>query len=472
GGPDFAQPMVVNYTNISYSATEIVYEGTYSFRGATEAVTCRVNLTTKAVTGTGACQNALGGTPTSTTGTTTTGTTGTTTTGTGTGTTTTTTTTTGTTVTQTTTLPDSTVTTVTVKPLTAAEQTRAWVRSGALSGAAAGRGHCARHAESRRHRLHRSRRDVRRAVVAGQRRRPCRPPPSSSSPPTRRPPPPTPSPTAKAVATTVLGRALSVRGGAGVSTGDLTDGLGLWVQPFGYGARQDRRDGQDGYLDRTLGVALGADARVADQTRVGVALTYIASHIDGRDSSSGDRTSVKGGNLSLYAQYEGKPFYVVGQVNAGISGYDSRRYIGLTGQAADADYRGWQLGARVDAGMPLALGGGWQATPMAGLAYVHSRVNGYTESGAGPLNLSVDDSRNNALTGSLGARVSYDHTADGLTWTPISRRSPTTTSPASGRRPPPASCRWAARPSSPRGRTPPASAAISPPASTSPPPAT
>jgi len=359
------------------------------------------------VTGSGACQNALGGTPTSptTTGTTTTGTT------------TTTTTTTGTTVTQTTTLPDNTVTTVTVKPLTAAEQTRAWVQSGALSALLPGDGvalalqNLAGNASANLDTMFEALSVLASAAdraAAAQQLQPVNPSATATNAVA----------SAKAVATTVLGRALSVRGGAGVSTGDLTDGLGLWVQPFGYGARQDRRDGQDGYLDRTLGVAMGADARVAEQVRVGLALTYLASHIDGRGGSSGDRTSAKGGNLSLYAQYEGKPFYVVGQLNAGVSGYDSRRYIGLTGQAADADYRGWQIGARVDAGMPLALGGGWQATPMAGLAYVHSRVDGYTESGAGALNLSVDESRNNALTGSLGGRVSYDRTADGLTWTP------------------------------------------------------
>ncbi|MCW2248124.1 outer membrane autotransporter protein [Azospirillum fermentarium] len=413
GGPDFTQPMVVNYTNISYSASEIVYQGTYTYKGVTEAVTCRVNTATQAVTGSGACQNALGGSSSSsstTTGTTT----GTTTTAT---TTTTTGTTTGTTVTQTATLPDNTVTSVTVTPRTAAEQTRAWVQSGALSALMPGdgvalalqglAGNPAAGLEPVFLALSALASDADRAAAARQ-LQPATPSATATNAVA----------TAKAVATTVLGRALSVRGGAGVSTGDLTDGLGLWVQPFGYGARQDHRDGQDGYLDRTLGVAVGADVRVADQTRVGLALTYLASAIDGRGGSSGDRTSVKGGNASLYAQYEAPSFYVVGQVSAGISGYDSRRSIPLTGQAADADYRGWQVGVRVDGGVPLALGGGWQATPMAGLAYVHSRVNGYTETGAGALNLSVDDTRNNALTGSLGGRVSYDHTGDGLTWTP------------------------------------------------------
>lgn len=406
GGPDFQQPMVVDYTNISYSASEIVYQGTVTRGGVTESLTCRVNLATQAVTGTGACQNALGGSTTTTT------TTPSTTTPT-----TTTTTTTGTDVTQTTTLADNTVVTVTTPAQTAADQSRAWVKSGALAALLPGNG-VAQAMESLASIPSAGLDPVFEAfqtlasdadrVAAARQLQPSAPSATVTNAVT----------TAKAVATTVLGRAMAVRGGTGVSTGDLTDGLGLWVQPFGYGARQDHRDGQDGYLDRTLGVALGGDVRVADQVRVGLALTYVTSHIDGRGGSSGDGTTVKGGHASLYTQYEGNPFYMVGQLSAGISRYDTHRAIPLTGQRADADYHGWQFAARVDGGLPLALGGGWQATPMAGLAYVHSRTNSYTESGAGALNLSVDDKRNNALTGSLGGRLSYGHTGDGLTWTP------------------------------------------------------
>lgn len=408
GGPDFQQPMVVNYTNISYSASEIVYQGTYTYKGVTEAINCRVNTATQAVSGSGACNSALGGgsSGTSTGTTTTTGTGGTTTT---TGT-----TTTGTT---TTTLTDGTTATTTINLTTPAEHSRAWVRSGALSALLPGQG-VTKALETLANIQSPSldyvfdafatlTTDAQRAAAVRQ----LQPATPSAAPANA-------VATAKAVATTVLGRALAVRGGAGVSTGDLTDGLGMWIQPFGYRAVQGARDGQDGYTDRTLGVALGADAKVADQVRVGLALTYAASQIDGRDASIGDDTDVKSGYVSLYSQYETKALYVVGQLTAGFSGYDGHRYISATNQHAESDYRGWQVGARVDAGMPVALGGGWLATPMAGLAYIHSRTNSYTETGAGALSLSVEGESNNALIGSLGGRLAYEKTSDGVTWTP------------------------------------------------------
>lgn len=409
GGADFQQPMVVNYTNISYTASEIVYEGTVSYKGVTEAVSCRVNTRTQAVTGTGACQNALGG---ASAGTSTAGSTATTTTGS----TTTTTTTTGV-VQTTTTLSDATTVTTTIPTLSAADQGRAWIRSGALTSLLPGdgvstalnalAGVSSTQLDAVFEAFEAMASDVDRAAAAQQLQ-----PNSPSATATNA------VATAKAVAGAVLARAAAVRGGGGVSTGDATNGLGLWIQPFGYGARQDRRDGQDGYDDRTFGVAVGADKLVGDGFRVGLALTYVGSNIDGRDASSGDGTRVRGGHAAVYAQYETRSYYVVGQLGGGVSGYDGSRYISGLNQTADSDYRGWQIGARVDAGAPMSLGGAWQAVPMVGLAYVHSHTNGYTENGAGALNLTVESARNNSLTGSLGGRIGYAHAGDGAIWTP------------------------------------------------------
>lgn len=401
GGPDFADPMTVNYTNISFAGTEIVYEGSVTWKGTTQAVTCRVNTTTGAVTGTGACQNALGG---SSGGTGTGGTgTGGTFTGTDTG--------------YTGTTGDGTGVTVVTNPRTAAEQARAWVRSGAYGALLPGHGisqvigALANVSETGLdpffEAMNTLASDVDRAAAARQ-LEPVSPGMTATAAVA----------TAKSIAGTVLGRAVSVRGGTGVSTGDLVSGLGLWVQPFGHRAVQDFRSGQDGYEDRTVGLAVGADTAFSDSIRAGLALSYARTGIDGRDGARGDSTDIDGGYANLYLQYEGRPVYVVAQVGGGFSGYDGRRYIATTNQTADADYRGWQVGARVDAGVPLAVGGNWQVTPMAGLAYLHSHTGSYTESGAGALNLGVDDAENNALTGNLGGRVSYDTTADGTTWTP------------------------------------------------------
>lgn len=411
GGPDFtSSPMEVNYTNISYGAGEIVYQGTYTYKGTTEPVTCRVNTATGAVSGSSACNSSLGSGSSSSTTTTTATTTTPTVTTTQTGSTAT------TTSTVTTTAGTATVVTTT-NTATAASLGRDWVKSGVLQSLLPDAG-VTRVVESLAavqtagldpffEAVNALGTNAQRAAAV-QQLQPVSPGAQITSAVA----------TAQAVTGTVLGRTTSVRGGTGVSTGDLARGLGVWVQPFAYTARQDMRDGQDGYEDTTYGVAIGADTAVADSVRVGLALSYAASDVDGRDASVGDTTDGSSGQATLYAQYEGEAVYVTGQLFGGLSAYDGRRRIAPVGSIADADYDGWQAGARVDAGMPIALGSGWQVTPMAGLAYVHTHIDAYTETGAGALNLTVGDRSNDALTASLGGRVGVDLMADGLTWTP------------------------------------------------------
>ncbi|SOE01417.1 autotransporter outer membrane beta-barrel domain-containing protein [Caenispirillum bisanense] len=407
GGPDYtSSPMEVNYTNISYGAGEIVYQGTYTYKGVTEPINCRVNSATGAVSGSSACQSSLGTGSSSSTATTTSTTSTTTQTG-----------STATTSSTVTTTAGTTTVVTTTNTATAASQGRDWVKSGVLQSLLPGDG-VARVVESLAA-VQTAGLDPFYEAVAGlatntqraaavKQLQPVSPGAQITSAVA----------TAQAVTGTVLGRTTTVRGGTGVSTGDLTRGLGVWVQPFAYNARQDMRDGQDGYEDTTYGVAIGADTAVADSVRVGLALSYASADVDGRDASVGDTTDGSSGQATLYAQYEGEAVYVTGQVFGGLSAYDGRRRIAPLGSVADADYDGWQAGARVDAGMPIALGSGWQVTPMAGLAYVHTHIDAYTETGAGALNLTVGDRSNDALTASLGGRVAVDLMADGFTWTP------------------------------------------------------
>lgn len=409
GGPSYASPLTVDYTDIAYGATEIVYTGTLTHNGVTEALSCRVNNATGAVTGTGACEQALGsGTSTTETPTTPDSTTTTTPTTNPDGT-----TTIGGTITDT----SGTTTVVVTQPSNPADQGRAWVRSGALAALAPDLP-VARVIESLAattdaaldpvyQALQALPSDTDRAAAVSQ-LEPVAPAAPLTSTIT----------VSRTVTGTVVARTTAVRGGTGVSTGDLARGLDVWIQPFGHHAEQGMRNGQDGFDSTTIGLSVGADTALSETVRAGVALSYSGSSADGRDGATGNDVDMRGGHLALYAQYENPVFYLTGQASGGITNYDSQRTITLTNQLASADYDGWHAGARVDAGMPLAAGNGWQVTPMAGLSYLHSHMDGYTETGAGALNLAVGSQGNDSLMASLGGRVSTDVMANGVTWTP------------------------------------------------------
>lgn len=65
GGPDYTSaPATVNFTNIVTSGTTQTYTGDVSRGGVTVAFSCTVNATTREITGSGACADALGGSST------------------------------------------------------------------------------------------------------------------------------------------------------------------------------------------------------------------------------------------------------------------------------------------------------------------------------------------------------------------------------------------------------------------------
>jgi len=73
---------------------------------------------------------------------------------------------------------------------------------------------------------------------------------------------------------------------------------------------------------------------------------------------------------------------------------------------ADADYAGQQYSALLGGGYTLSKGA-LAFTPLASLQYMHLRLNSYTETGAGALNLHVDGQQFDLLQSGLGFKMEY-----------------------------------------------------------------
>lgn len=66
------------------------------------------------------------------------------------------------------------------------------------------------------------------------------------------------------------------------------------------------------------------------------------------------------------------------------------------------------MAARGNAGWPFALSGGTTFTPMAGLEWNRLKQDGYTETGAGALSMTVQDESASRVRSVLGVRVSTE----------------------------------------------------------------
>lgn len=195
-------------------------------------------------------------------------------------------------------------------------------------------------------------------------------------------------------------------GGSGISSGESTKGLGVWGQAFGTTASQGDRNDVSGYDADTYGLAFGSDFQVLDPLRLGLSFAYAQTSVDSTGDRSGSGQDINSYITSLYGTYSGKGWYVDGTLTYGIHKYDATRAVTIAGAAAQtlkADYSGHQYGAKVESGMPLAVGRA-VVTPLVSMAYNNLRQDAYSESG-GAAALRVGSSSTDSIRSGLGAKA-------------------------------------------------------------------
>jgi outer membrane autotransporter protein len=180
-------------------------------------------------------------------------------------------------------------------------------------------------------------------------------------------------------------------------------GLGGWLDGYGlFGSLSGDSDSAD--LDYTIGgFSLGVDYLVAQSWLLGAAGGYAYSDLD-FDGLSGSQHA-NTGQGALYLGYV-KPWLQLGASGRfGYSAMESRREIDFMGRDADADFDGWDAGARVDAALDLWKLGPVELQPMASFAYTHLQQDEIDESGADSLELRTDEQDIDSAVSGLGARL-------------------------------------------------------------------
>ena len=183
---------------------------------------------------------------------------------------------------------------------------------------------------------------------------------------------------------------------------------GLWVKGFGSYLSQSARDGIAGYNAWNAGTALGVDHCFSDALILGISGGYAYGNVN---SVNNDNTVINSAQTSVYGGYQDKirPFFIDTALTFAYNWQVGRRNIidgnTLLGRA-NANYNGQQYGAYVGGGYSFNLTDTIRFTPLASLQYNNMHLNGYTESGAGALNLTIASQNYNQLQSGLGARIS------------------------------------------------------------------
>jgi outer membrane autotransporter protein len=204
--------------------------------------------------------------------------------------------------------------------------------------------------------------------------------------------------------------------GTGIAGGDKGRDQAFWIKAYGSAGKQksEVQDGGtfNGYNVSSSGFAVGVDADVGDDLRVGGAFTYGATGVGMLDGAAGSTTNIKTNQLTVYGMKEMGDMYIDAMVAYAVHGNSATR-AAAHGRTATSSYNATPWTARVGGGYRMPMGGGTVLTPLAALEWSTLKTNAYQESGAGAISLNVDGQTNNTLRSSLGLRYSGDSTWSG-----------------------------------------------------------
>ncbi|MCZ6664918.1 MAG: autotransporter outer membrane beta-barrel domain-containing protein [Gammaproteobacteria bacterium] len=196
---------------------------------------------------------------------------------------------------------------------------------------------------------------------------------------------------------------------AGSETGETTlfttDRLRAFVATTGEFGDVDGSRNQSGFDYDGLFATTGIDYRINHWLLAGVAGTYGAVDADiddGRGGADTDSYSLSGSAQANFMEN----FFLDATVSHTWTDYDTTRRVNSGGTtttaSGDTDGTAWSVMARGSARFPVGSG---YIGPIVKLEYMDVDVDGYTETGAGGLSLTVGDDNHQWLAGSLGARA-------------------------------------------------------------------
>ncbi len=179
----------------------------------------------------------------------------------------------------------------------------------------------------------------------------------------------------------------------GLSSGDhFLANRQFWIKPIGSWARQGEVNDVPGYKANSYGLLLGADGEVSDHMNLGLAFAYANSDISLSSSATDQDATVNGYRLIGYGEHQlDERMRVDFQVDFGLGDTKGRRHISFAtvDRIASSNYDSWNAHAGAGLSRDYLLSPATTVTPSLRADYVYFRADGYSETGAGALNLIV-----------------------------------------------------------------------------------
>src|SRR5690606_14161345 len=169
---------------------------------------------------------------------------------------------------------------------------------------------------------------------------------------------------------------------SGLAGGD-SNGSRFWVQGLASIATQKARKGANGYDLDAQGIAVGFETDLNARDMIGLSGGYTQAGSDGRGDGNGDNNDVKALHLGGYFSRTDRDYTLDASVALSSNHYDSQRRVTIPGftETLKGKYSGYQLGARVEYGIPFQLTPQWSGRWLIGARAAYLDNESYTETG-------------------------------------------------------------------------------------------
>jgi uncharacterized protein with beta-barrel porin domain len=204
-------------------------------------------------------------------------------------------------------------------------------------------------------------------------------------------------------------------GSQGMSSGDampsekqgqIFDDSYMWLKGFGSMADQGTVGGITGFDADSSGLVIGLDGAPTDKDRIGLAFAYAQTDVDSKDNLN--RVDINTYQLVGYGSHSlTDDTQLSYQASYGVHQSEGSRNISIVSTIATSDFDSTSMGAGFGLLHSFKISDQLTITPSLRNDYTYMDNDGYTETGAGSLNLIVDSNDSEQWLFDLSSKAVY-----------------------------------------------------------------
>jgi outer membrane autotransporter protein len=180
------------------------------------------------------------------------------------------------------------------------------------------------------------------------------------------------------------------------TSGDEGHKMGVWAQGFGAKATQKARSTNAGFKSTSMGLTLGADTEISDNSLLGLAGSFSNADTKLKDQLAGGKVKAKTYGISLYGAHNINQWVMQGALSVS----HAKSTVNTSGSAK---FTSTNFGARTTIGYKYSMND-VMLTPMAGLEFARFGKSNATETGT--YQRVIKNKALNKLSAIIGAKLS------------------------------------------------------------------